>query len=267
MSFFNGKTAIVTGGAASIGGAISAAFLDAGAHVVAAARSAEQGDVFLKGHGDSAAFIQTDITDDDQLDRLIDETTAQFGGIDFVINNAAVVNEAGLGSNRAQWMETFNVNVFSMALLVEKALPHLRASSAPAVVNIGSCTASVGIQGLVVYPTTKAAIHQLTRELAVALAPDGIRVNTVAPGATMSDPLDGLTGGNRALADDAVAPLQPLGGGRLVNAEEVAKAALFLCSDAASFTTGSTLAVDGGYSAMGPEARTPVIERILAKME
>jgi NAD(P)-dependent dehydrogenase (short-subunit alcohol dehydrogenase family) len=165
-------------------------------------------------------------------------------------------------SSRQQWLTMFDVNIVSMAILIQKALPYLRESKGASIVNIGSCTASVGIVGLNVYPTTKAAIHEMTRCMAIKLAPFKIRANVVAPGATMSDPIVMMTGGRREIADVAIAAVQPLG--RLVNADEVAQAVLFLASDLSSFTTGAVFAIDGGYSAMGPEATVSVAHRIMA---
>lgn len=255
------KVAIVTGGAASIGAAISTALHAAGAKVVVASRTQEEGESFVARLGDRAIFQRTDVSSDADLDALVKRAIDEFGSIDIIVNNAAIVAELGMQSARAQWAAMFDINVFSMAMLVQKALPYLQKSKGASIVNIGSCTAEVGITGLTVYPATKAAIHELTRCMAVELAPLKIRANVVAPGATMSDPINALVGGKREIADEAVAPVQPLG--RLVNAEEVAQAVLFLASDLSSFTSGAVLAVDGGYGAMGPEARVSVSQRLM----
>src|SRR5690606_12874226 len=126
------------------------------------------------------------------------------------------------------------------------------------VVLFGSISAKVGQAGRWLYPAGKAALLQLARSMALDLAPEGVRVNTLSPGKTWSAPLQAKYGGDRARADAAEAAFHALG--RLADAGEIARAALFLCSDAASFITGADLAVDGGYTAMGPErmeARQP----------
>jgi NAD(P)-dependent dehydrogenase (short-subunit alcohol dehydrogenase family) len=109
---------------------------------------------------------------------------------------------------------------------------------------------------------SKAAILQLTRNQAMDLAPDGIRVNAVSPGWTWSNIMDQLTGGNRAKTDAVAAPFHLLG--RVANPEEVASAVLFLCSDEASFITGTDICVDGGYTAMGPEQAVAAIPQLMS---
>ncbi len=247
-----GKVAIVTGGADSIGAAVAKGLHRAGVKTVIAARSADKGAAMAAELGEGALYHQTDIAKDADLDSLVSATVEAFGGIDFVVTVAAVYEDAGVESTRAQWEATFNVNVIGGALLVQKALPYLKQSSGAAVVNFGSISARISQANRWTYPVSKAAIHQLTRSQALDLAPFGIRVNTVAAGITWSVPVAGLMQGNRALADELAAVYQPLG--RLVEAEEVADAVVFLCSDNASFITGADIPVDGGYSALGPEA-------------
>jgi NAD(P)-dependent dehydrogenase (short-subunit alcohol dehydrogenase family) len=112
------------------------------------------------------------------------------------------------------------------------------------------------------YPVSKAAILQLTRNQAMDLAAEGIRVNAVSPGWTWSNIMDQLTGGDRAKTDRVAAPFHLLG--RVAHPEEVANAVMFLCSDEASFITGTDICVDGGYSAMGPEQANPAIPLLMS---
>lgn len=253
-----GKTAIVTGGADSIGAAVSHSLHAAGVNTVIAARSADKGATIAAELGDGALYHQTDIGNDEDIDSLIAATVEAFGGIDFIIAVAAVYDDAGEESTREQWMNSFNINVIGGSILVQKALPYLKQSDGAAVVNFGSISARISQANRWTYPVTKAAIHQLTRSQALDLANYGIRVNTVAAGITWSVPVAGLSQNNRQLADDVVAAYQPLG--RLADAEEVADAVLFLCSDNASFITGADIPVDGGYSSLGPEARVSVMQ-------
>ncbi|TAM06209.1 MAG: SDR family oxidoreductase, partial [Pusillimonas sp.] len=130
-----------------------------------------------------------------------------------------------------------------------------------AIVNFSSISAKVAQTGRWLYPASKAAMAQLTRNMAMDLAADHIRVNSVSPGWTWSRIMNELSKGNRAKTDSVAAPYHLLG--RVGDPEEVAQAVLFLCSSNASFITGADLAVDGGYSAMGPEQAVPAIPRLM----
>ncbi len=252
MKGLENKVAIVTGGAASIGEAVSRALHAAGVKVVIAARSLHQGEALADALGEGAVFQQTDLMKDEDIKALVARTLEEFGQIDFIINVAALYDDDGIASTRQQWEDTFNTNVFAQALLVQEAHPYLAQSKGAAVVNFGSISASIAQAGRWTYPVSKAAIHQLTRNMALDLAADRIRANTLLAGITWSVPVAGLTENNRQIADQVVANYQPLG--RVVEAEEIADAVLFLCSDHATFITGAEIPVDGGYSALGPEA-------------
>ncbi len=145
-------------------------------------------------------------------------------------------------------------------MLMQAARAEL-AKNKGAIVNFGSISARVAQTGRWLYPVSKAAILQLTRNQAMDLAPDGIRVNAVSPGWTWSNIMDELTGGDRAKTDKVAAPFHLLE--RVGDPEEVAQAVLFLCSDEASFITGTDIRVDGGYTAMGPERAAPAIPLLM----
>ena len=262
MKGLKGKVAIVTGGAASIGEAVSRALHEAGVKVVIASRSADQGNNLATELGKGAMYQPTDIAQDQDIQAVVERAVKVFGRLDILVNVAAVYMDDGLASTRQQWSDTFHINVIGHALLVQAALPHLAKSDGASVVNFGSISAKVAQAGRWTYPASKAAIHQMTRSMALDLAVDGIRVNTVMAGITWSVPVAGLTENNRPIADAVSANYQPLG--RVANAEEVADAVLFLCSDHASFITGTELPVDGGYSSLGPEAK---ISCMLAMMQ
>lgn len=243
----NDSVAIVTGGNSHLGSAIARAFVDVGTSVVIAARDAERGDAAARELG--ALYVQTDLAEDESIQRCVAATLEHFGRLDFLVNNAVAYIDGGLETTREDWVYALNVNVAGTAIFVREASRAMRPGSA--IVNLGSVGGKFGAAGRSVYPASKAAILQLTKNHAVELAPRGIRVNSVSPGWTWSDPLARLTGGSREVADRAAANTQPLG--RAGNAEEVGAAVLFLCSPAASFITGADLAVDGGYSMLGPD--------------
>ncbi len=253
------KVAIVTGGATSIGAGVARAFHQAGSRVVIADIRAEEGAALATELGQGALFQETDLAEDAQIAALVDRTVGEFGAIDFLVNVACSYLDEGLESSREQWLESFNVNVVGHVMLVKAARPHL-ARGGGAVVNFGSISAKVAQTGRWLYPVSKAAILQVTRNQAMDLAADGIRVNTLSPGWTWSAVMEELTGNDRAKTDRVAAPFHLAG--RVGDREEIAQAALFLCSDDASFITGAELPVDGGYSAMGPEQAEPAIPKL-----
>jgi len=253
------KVANVTGGAASIGRAIAEAFHGAGTKVVIAARSRDKGEALAGQLGRNALFQQTDITDDAQLVRLVERAVQVFGRLDFVVNNACSYADRGRDSTREEWQTTLQTNVVSAARLVAIAHGEL-ARRKGAVVNLSSISAYAAQTGRWTYPVSKAAITHLTRLQAMDYARDGIRVNALVAGWTVSDPIAALASGDWRKADEVAADFHLLG--RLGRASEVAEGTLFLCSEHASFTTGSELRVEGGYLAMGPEQASAAIARL-----
>lgn len=259
MSEFSGKTVIITGGAASIGAAITRTFHKKSANVVIAARTAAKGEAIAADLGERALFVPTDIRDDAALQALVDAAVAQFGSLDVVVNNAASYGDDGAATARATWLDTINTNAVSAAILGEIARPHLRRSGGN-IVNIGSVSGAFPHIGRWAYPVAKATLRHLSKTQAVEYAADGIRVNLLVLGHIWSDPFDGLTGGDRAHADATSAPLNLIG--RVANAEEVGEVAAFVASSAASYMTGGEVPVDGGYAAMGPEGHMPLMPQL-----
>ncbi len=257
MRGLDGKVAIVPGGATKIGQAVVAAFRKAGTRVMVADINAEAGAAMA---GDGVAFKATDLRDDAQIAALVKATKETFGRIDFLVNVACTYVDNGMASTRAEWLDGFNVNVVGSIVLMQEAREEL-ARNRGAIVNFGSISSRVAQTGRWIYPVSKAAILQLTRNQAMDLAPDGIRVNAVSPGWTWSNIMDQLTGGDRAKTDRVAAPFHLLK--RTGDPEEVAAAVLFLCSDEASFITGTDIRVDGGYTAMGPERADPAIPLLM----
>jgi NAD(P)-dependent dehydrogenase (short-subunit alcohol dehydrogenase family) len=246
------KVAIVTGGAASIGETVSRVLHANGVKIVIAARSPDVGSALAQELGEGAHFCRADVGKDEDIANLVAVTVKTFGGIDFIVNVAAVYDDAGPDSTREQWLNSMNINVIGQAMVVREA----------SVVNFGSISAAIAQADRWTYPVSKGAIHQLTRNMALDLAVEGIRVNTLCAGVTWSAPVAGLSHNDRELADEICRLYQPLG--RAGNSEEVADGVLFLCSSHASFVTGTELTVDGGYGALGPEARESIMATMAA---
>jgi NAD(P)-dependent dehydrogenase (short-subunit alcohol dehydrogenase family) len=260
MLGLSGKTAIVTGGATLIGQGVVRAFVEAGANVVVADIDDEGGRKLAVDLGEAVLFVHTDITDDADVAACISRTVDRFGGVDHLVNLACSYVDNGFASTRSEWLQSFDVNVAGAVAMAQAAHPHLMAAGGGSIVNFTSISANVAQTGRWLYPVSKAALVQLTRNMAMDLAADNIRVNSVSPGWTWSKVMDELTGGDRAKTDRVAAPFHLLG--RVADPAEIASVVRFLCSEEASFVTGADWAVDGGYSAMGPEQAVPAIPQL-----
>ncbi len=241
---------IVTGGATSIGADIVRVFSAAGRRVAIADIAAEPGEALARAIGREAAFFRTDLAEDRDIAECVERTAARFGRIDGIVHAACTYVDGGIAATRADWRRSMDVNVAGVALLVKEAVPHMAAGGG-AIVLIGSISAKIAQAGRWLYPASKAALLQLARSMALDLAPQRIRVNSLSPGKAWSAPLARKHAGDRARADAAEGPYHMLG--RLGDGTEIGRVALFLCSEAASFITGADVPVDGGYAALGPE--------------
>jgi NAD(P)-dependent dehydrogenase (short-subunit alcohol dehydrogenase family) len=255
------KVAIVTGGATLIGAEVVRAFHGAGSKVVVADINEKDGQALAGKLGSNVLFVKTDLADDGQISSCVQKTVKAFGGIDFLINLACVYIDNALESTREEWLASYNINVVGGVMMLKAARPHMVKRGGGAVVNFGSISAKVAQTGRWLYPVTKAAILQLTRNEAMDLAGDKIRVNSISPGWTWCRLMDELTHGDKVKTNKVGGAFHLLG--RVGEPREVAEAVLFLCSSHASFITGTDLAVDGGYSAMGPEMAAPAIPKLM----
>lgn len=256
-----GRVAIVTGGATLIGHGVVRALHDQGAFVVVADIDTEGAAAIADELGERVTTAEVDITDDSAVARLVEETTSTHGGIDIVVNLACTYLDDGADTDRAGWLEAFNVNVASAVMMAGAAREALRASGHGAIVNFTSISSKVAQTGRWVYPACKSALVQITRSMAMDYAADGIRVNSVSPGWTWSKIMDTLSEHDRERTDAVAAPFHFTG--RVGNPIEVGNVVAFLVSDAASVVTGADWAADGGYSAMGPEQAVPAIPQLM----
>ncbi|ALE93820.1 short-chain dehydrogenase [Arthrobacter alpinus] len=241
---FSSLTAVVTGGASGIGAAIAAMLQAMGAQVAVLDLNPTN---LPKGQ---LGFV-CDVANDASVKAAIEGTVAAFGGIDIVINNAGIGSQGTVEDNDdAEWARVWDINVIGMVRVSRAALPHLRKSSAAAIVNTCSIAATAGLPQRALYSATKGAVLSLTQAMAADHLRDGVRVNAVNPG-TADTPWIGRL---MDQADDPVAERAALNArqphGRLVTAEEVAGAVAYLASPLAGSTTGTSIAVDGGMQAL-----------------
>lgn len=239
------KVVIITGATAGIGRASAIMFAKEGAKVVGAGRNTAKGESLveeIKAAGGEAIFVKTDIQKEEDLDNLLKAAIDTYGRIDCLYNNAGIAYSAPLEEfDQEQWDNVINVDLRAPHILIKKAMPYLIESK-------GNILNTASISGLrqtargYAYNSAKAGLVMLTKVLAADYAGKGVRVNAICPGITLTDILD-------TVADEVMEDLKksiPMG--RLAVPDEIASAAVFMCSDEASYMTGQAIAIDGGFT-------------------
>ena len=255
MSRFEGKVALITGGALGIGGATARRLADEGAKVLIADiddHAANQNVKRISENGGTAIASHIDVALSDDCQRMVQETINAFGRLDILVQNAFSVMSGesrihgdAITVQEDDWDYGIDVLVKALYLGAKHAVPHIRAAGGGSIINIGSVHSHLQETGMLVYETGKAAVIGLTRQLAVQYGPDGIRANAIGPGHIVGEDLqkmwDQNPTGHAFFANQY--PLRRTG-----KPEEIAAGIAFLCSDDATFITGHTLMIDGGLT-------------------
>jgi NAD(P)-dependent dehydrogenase (short-subunit alcohol dehydrogenase family) len=238
----NGKVALVTGGTRGIGLAIAQALGEAGAKVVISGRERSSA-----AAGVAFDFLAADLGQEDAADRLVADTLDRHGAVDIMVNNAGIAIHGDSGDFSDEiWRRIMSLNVDAVFRGCRAVLAPMRNQGGGVILNVGSMSGIVSNipQNQVAYNSSKAAVHMMTKSLASEVAAENIRVNAVAPGYIETD----LSRGGMQNPDwwPTWRSMTPMG--RVGQPEEVASAALFLCSQASSYVTGEVLVIDGGYT-------------------
>jgi NAD(P)-dependent dehydrogenase (short-subunit alcohol dehydrogenase family) len=247
---FAGTGVFLTGATSGIGRAAATKFMDAGARVACVGRRADELDKLAQAYGERCIPLAADLADSAAVPALAAQAIEGLGRVHVLVNGAGVGFRADvLQTTQTQWAETFAVNVTAAFLLCQAFLPHFLANGAGSIVNVSSVGGLIGIPNRAAYCASKAALISLTRSLTVEFAERGIRANCVAPGTTDTPWVDRILSG----ADDIPTLLRQMEDRqvirRLGRPEEIADTIVFLSSPRASFFHGSTVVVDGGYTA------------------
>ena len=241
---------LITGALTGIGRATAVAFAKDGASVVVSGRREAEGkslEAELRSLGAEAAFIRADVRREDDVSSLIDQTVARFGRIDAAVNSAGTEGRPGPVTEQTaeSYAATFDTNVLGTLLGMKHELRVMQAQGSGSIINISSTYGHEGGAGASVYVGSKHAVEGMTKSAALEAASSGVRVNAVAPGPTETGMLNRFTG----TAEKKAALLKTVPLGRVGQPADIARAAVFLASEKASFITGQILTVDGGKTA------------------
>lgn len=243
MADLSGKIAVITGGTSGIGLATAKNFIEHGAKVVIAGRSASGTEVAKNlGEEGTVRFFQTDVSKEEDVKALIEYVVQVFGRVDIAVASAGVSGFTMDMYDSKVWQDTMNINLNGVFYLTKYAVEQMKKQGSGAIVNVGSATSIVGNMGTVCYPASKHGVAGLTKSAAINHIREGIRINGVIPG-FVATPLTDAVPLEDFARNVAMVPI-----GRVSRPEEVATAINFLASDEASYVVGTMLVVDGGYT-------------------
>jgi NAD(P)-dependent dehydrogenase (short-subunit alcohol dehydrogenase family) len=251
VKILEGKVALVTGGTSGIGKATAIAFGVAGVKVVFSGRRESEGEDtanLIRQAGAECLFMRSDVSSEADVQALVQKTIATYGKLDYAFNNAGI--QGSMNPLHEQSVEDFDklmaINVRGLFLCMKYQIQQMLTQGSGAIINNSSVGGLFGISGLSPYTASKHAVMGLTRSAALDYAKQGIRINAVNPGSIATERLD-LFADEMGITTDDVTAMSPMG--RIGKPEEIAATVVFLCSDAASYITGQSLVVDGGYTA------------------
>lgn len=251
MNSFQDKVALITGGSSGIGRATALAFAQEGAKVIVASRRENESREtvrLVREAGSEGLFVKTDVSKEADVKEMVEETIKAYGRLDFAFNNAGIEQIPTPFAEQTE--ETFNqitnINVKGVWLSMKYEIPQMLKNGGGAIVNMSSIAGLIGFPGIPLYVASKHAVLGLTRSTALEYAKSSIRINAVCPGAIETEMFERFVKDNEQVRDQVMA-MHPIG--RSGRPEEIANAVVWLCSDKASFITGQSLALDGGFTA------------------